>query len=126
MGLGSAPREGIVVAREYVPEAGDLVWVDFTPQAGHEQAGRRPAVVLTPRAYNGKTSLAVMSPITSRRKGHPFEVPLPPSSRIQGAILVDHLKSLDWRARRAQRVGRLPPAALEEVWLRISLLLQIA
>ena len=114
-----------MVAHEYVPDAGDLVWIDFTPQAGREQAGRRPAVVLSPRKYNEKASLAVMCPITSHPKGYPFEVALPPGHRIQGVILSDHLKSLDWRQRNAVKAGKLPPAALGMVLDSISALLQI-
>ena len=86
-----------MVAREYVPDAGDLIWLDFTPQAGREQAGRRPAVVLSPRSHNEKTSLAVVCPVKSLVKGYPFEVGLPAGSRIRGAILCDHLKNPDWR-----------------------------
>jgi mRNA interferase MazF len=108
-----------------VPEAGDLVWIDFTPQAGREQAGRRPAVVLSPRGYNEKAGLAVLCPITSHRKGYPFEAALPPSSRVRGVILADHLKSLDWRQRNAQKAGKLPPPILATVLGSISALLQI-
>ncbi len=114
-----------MVAREYVPDAGDLVWVDFTPQAGREQAGRRPALVLSPRKYNEKASLAVMCPITSHAKGYPFEVALPLGPRMKGVILSDHLKSLDWRQRNAQKAGRLQPPILGVVLERISTLLQI-
>jgi mRNA interferase MazF len=114
-----------VVARIFVPDAGDLVWLDFTPQTGREQAGRRPAVVLSPRAYNEKTSLAVVCPITSQTKGYPFEVRMPAGSRITGAILADHLKSLDWRQRRAQRIGKIPQSHLKEVLELISALLGI-
>jgi mRNA interferase MazF len=114
-----------VVAREYVPDAGDLIWIDFTPQAGREQAGRRPAVVLSPRKYNEKASLAALCPITSHPKGYPFEVALPPGNRIQGVILSDHLKSLDWRQRNAVRAGKLSPVVLGMVLDRISALLQI-
>ena len=114
-----------MVAREYVPDAGDLVWVDFTPQAGREQAGRRPAVVLSPRGYNEKTSLAVLCPVTSQPKGYPFEVAVPPGGRVKGVILADHLKSLDWRQRNAQRAGKLPAAILGQVLDRVSVLLQI-
>jgi mRNA interferase MazF len=114
-----------VVAHEYVPDAGDLVWIDFTPQAGREQAGRRPAIVLSQRGYNEKAGLAVLCPITSHSKGYPFEVALPPGSRIRGVILSDHLKSLDWRQRNAQKAGKLPPAILATVLESISVLLQI-
>jgi mRNA interferase MazF len=114
-----------VVAREYVPNAGDLVWMDFTPQAGREQALRRPAVVLSQRRYNEKAGLAVLCPITSHSKGYPFEVALPPGSRIRGVILSDHLKSLDWRQRHLQKAGKLPSSILAEVLERISALLEI-
>jgi mRNA interferase MazF len=109
-----------------VPDAGDLIWLDFTPQAGREQAGRRPAVVLSPRSYNEKTSLAVVCPVTSRAKGYPFEVPVPPGLRIGGVILSDHLKNLDWRQRQAQKAGKIPRSVLEQVRDRIAALLQIA
>jgi mRNA interferase MazF len=114
-----------VVARAYVPDAGDLVWLDFTPQAGREQVGRRPAVVLSPRTYNEKTSLAVVCPITSHGKGYPFEVSVPPGQRIGGVILSDHLKNLDWRQRQAQKAGKIPRAILEQVRGRIAVLLEI-
>jgi mRNA interferase MazF len=114
-----------VVVREYVPDAGDIVWVDFTSQAGREQAGRRPAVVLSSRTYNEKASLAVLCPITSHSKGYPFEVALPVGHRMNGVILSDHLKSLDWRQRNAQKAGKLPQAILAQVLERISTLLHI-
>ncbi len=84
------------------PNAGDLVWLTFNPQAGREQAGRRPAVVLSPAAYNKRSGLALVWPITSQVKGYPFEVALPHGLPIAGVILADHLKSVDWRARRAE------------------------
>jgi mRNA interferase MazF len=90
-----------VVTRSYVPDEGDLVWLTFDPQAGHEQKGRRPALVLSPRLYNAKTGLAVGCPVTTQAKGYPFEVPLPAGGRISGVVLADHIKSLDWQARRA-------------------------
>ncbi len=114
-----------MVTRSFVPDAGDLVWLDFTPQAGREQAGRRPAVVLSPRAYNEKTSLAIVCPITSQPKGYPFEVGVPSGLRITGMILSDHLKSLDWRQRRAQRIGKIPRPQLKKVLELISVLLGI-
>jgi mRNA interferase MazF len=114
-----------VVAREYVPDAGDLVWIDFTPQAGREQGGRRPAVVLSPSSYNERAGLAVMCPITSQSKGYPFEIPMPAGSRVRGVILSDHIKSMDWRERKAEKTGRLTPSILNEVLERISSLLQL-
>jgi len=115
-----------LVAREYVPDAGDLVWLDFAPQAGREQSGRRPGVVLSPRAYNEKTSLAIVCPITSHSKGYPFEVAVPPGFRVKGVILSDHLKSLDWRERKAQKAGKIPFPIREQVLDRIAALLGIS
>jgi len=109
----------------YLPNRGDLVWLDFTPQAGKEQAGRRPAAVLSPAKYNDKAGLAVVCPITSQIKGYPFEVELPPQGKIRGAILADHLKSIDWRQRRAAKAGVLPGSVLEQVLERIAALLQL-
>ena len=105
--------------RDYVPERGEIVWLQFDPQSGHEQAGRRPALVISPRAYNGKVGLALLCPVTSQVKGYPFEVPLPPGLDAQGAILSDQLRSLDWRARRAKRIGTVPADVLEDVVARI-------
>ena len=100
----------------YVPDAGDIVWLEFDPQAGREQAGLRSALVLSPAIYNGKTSLMICSPMTARIKGYPFEV------RIAGSrpsvALADQLKSLDWRTRRATRKGRATAAELAEVRLK--------
>jgi len=115
----------MVSAQEYLPEAGDLVWLDFTPQAGREQAGRRPALVLSPRAYNAKTSLAIVCPITSQVKGYPFEVALPPGGKIGGVVLSDHVKNLDWRQRRAAKAGKVQAAVLRAVRERLAALLEI-
>ena len=115
-----------MVAREYAPDCGDLIWLDFTPQAAREQAGRRPAVVLSPKTYNEKTSLAVVCPVTSQAKGYPFEVPVPRDQPIKGVILSDHLKNLDWRQRRVQKAGRVPASVLAQVRARIAALLQIS
>jgi len=106
---------------EYVPEAGEIVWINFTPQAGREQAGHRPAVVLSPRSYNEKTNLMICCPMTTRIKGYPFEVvveEMPPS-----AVLADQVKSLDWRMRNAARKGRVPAAALAEVRSKVRALI---
>jgi len=107
----------------FVPDAGDLVWLAFDPQAGHEQAGRRPALVLSPRSYNQKAGLALVCPVTNQLKGYPFEVPLPPGCGASGAILADHLKSLDWNARRVAKIGRIPPSILDEVLAKLAPLL---
>lgn len=105
-----------------MPDRGDIVWLQFDPQAGHEQAGRRPALVVSPRAYNGKVGLALFCPITSRVKGYPFEVVLPPEGAADGAILADQLKSLDWRARRAQKFDQVSAEVMGEVIGRIGVL----
>ena len=107
---------------KYVPARGDLIWLSFDPQAGHEQAGRRPAVVLSPGSYNGKTHLAICCPITSNTKGYPFEVPVPASLPIRGVILSDQLKSLDWYVRQAEFIVALPEDALREVLKKASVL----
>ncbi|MHA1597709.1 MAG: type II toxin-antitoxin system PemK/MazF family toxin [Alphaproteobacteria bacterium] len=105
------------------PERGDLVWLDFHPQAGHEQRGRRPAVVLSPRIYHQKTSLAIVCPITSTIKGYPFEVVLPDGLPLSGAILVDQVRSLDRNARRIEPVGRVPEETMAEVRGKLASLL---
>ena len=114
-----------MVERRYVPDAGDIVWIAFTPQAGREQAGHRPALALSPRSYNEKTSLALFCPVTSRIKGYPFEVSLPDIGAVSGVILADQVKSLDWRARRACFDSRVPPRVMAEVVEKLSVLLNL-
>ena len=99
---------------QYVPARGDLVWLQFNPQAGHEQAGLRPAVIISPGSYNRRVGLAICCPVTSQVKGYPFEVLLPEDLGVSGAILSDQIKSLDWRVRRAQRIGSVPDDVLQE------------
>ncbi len=113
----------MVAAPPYVPRRGDVVWLTFNPQAGHEQAGRRPAVVLSPSAYNAKVGLALLCPITSQVKGYPFEVILPPGLAVGGAILADQIKSLDGQARTAEFLCALPSAIVSEVLQKIGVLL---
>jgi mRNA interferase MazF len=107
----------------YTPHRGDIVWVTFNPQAGHEQAGRRPALVLSPASYNGKVGLAILCPITSQIKGYPFEVLIPDGLEINGVILSDQVKSLDWKARQAELVCKLPSATVDEVLQKLNTLL---
>ena len=97
----------------------------MNPQAGHEQAGRRPAVVVSPRSYNGRVGLGLFCPITSRVKGYPFEVPLPAGLPVAGVVLADQVKSLDWRVRRAELAARLPNEAIAEVIGKLSALLEV-
>ena len=109
----------------YIPQRGDVVWITLNPQAGHEQAGRRPALVLSPGAYNEKVGLAIFCPITSQMKGYPFEVLLPDGLGVNGVILSDQVKSLDWSVRRAELAGKLPEKALDEVLEKLATLLGI-
>ncbi len=108
---------------EYVPRRGDLVWLDFAPQAGHEQAGRCPALVVSNDAYNRKAGLALLCPVTSREKGYPFEVRLPEKAGVTGVVLCDQVRSLDWRARHASLIGPAGRPALEEALGKIHALL---
>jgi mRNA interferase MazF len=112
-----------VVARAYVPDAGDLVWLTFDLQAGHEQRGRRPALILSPRAYNAKAQLALACPITSQVKGYPFEVPLLHGGTIVGAILAGHVKNVHWHARRVVFEARAPGDIVTDVRERLRVLL---
>ena len=107
--------------RSYVPDAGDIVWLSFNPQTGHEQAGHRPAVVLSPAAYNAKTSLMVCCPMTSQIKNYPFEVRSAGAS--PSAVLADQVKSLDWRKRGARRKGTISAAELAEIRAKIRALI---
>jgi mRNA interferase MazF len=101
--------------KPYCPDCGDLVWFDFDPQAGREQAGRRPALVLSARFFNLRTSLAYVCPITSKIKMFPFEVLLPPGLPVHGAILCEHMRSMDWQARNPELIGKAPDDILLEV-----------
>lgn len=107
------------------PDRGDVVWLQFNPQAGHEQAGKRPALVLSPKQYNQKTGLALFCPITSKVKGYPYEVKLPEGFSVEGVILSDQVKSLDWISRSAQFVGKVPAEIMQEVILKIETLFKV-
>lgn len=104
----------------FVPCRGDIVRMSFSPQSGHEPAGWRPALVVSPEAYNRASSLALLCPITSRVKRYPFEVVLPPDARVTGVVLADQIRSLDWRARKARLVERAPAAVVDEVLSRLA------
>jgi mRNA interferase MazF len=108
------------VDKTYIPSQGDLIWLEFNPQAGREQSGLRPALVISPHLYNSKVGLALMCPITSQIKGYPFEVILPAKHKISGAILADQIKSLDWRTRKAKFVCKTPTNILAEVIAKIQ------
>lgn len=113
----------MVRKKPYTPDRGDIVWLEFDPQAGREQAGHRPALVLSPKAYNQATSLALMCPITSKVKGYPFETLIPDGLKVSGVILSDHLKSLDWRVRNATFADKVPERIVADVRLKLQTLL---
>lgn len=113
------------MARSYLPNRGDVVWISLNPQTGHEQAGRRPAVVVSPLAYNRKVGLALLCPVTSQIKGYPFEVIIPQGLKLSGAVLSDQVKSLDWRARRAELICTLPRDTIDEVVQKLSTLVSL-
>ena len=108
----------------YVPDAGDIVWLDFDPQAGREQGRRRPALVLTDRSYNGASGLVVVCPLTSKRKSYPFSLPVV-VDKVEGAVLVDHLKSVDWKVRAVKFHSKADPALLSRVRAYIGVFLRI-
>lgn len=112
------------MVKRWTPAQGDIVFLQFDPQKGREQAGVRPALVLTPEQYNGRVGLMIVCPITSNAKGYPFEVMLPTGIRTHGVILADHIKSVDWQARRAKFVEHVPKNTLEEVLKKLALLLE--
>lgn len=131
-------KRAFLVRRAFVPDRGDVIWIEMNPQpgqqpagqepagqepAGQEQADGSPALVLSPAAYNRKTSLAVLCPITSQMKGYPFEIELAPAAGVAGVVLADQVRSLDWRARRAAPQGRLPAAVVDEILAKLAALL---
>ena len=109
----------------YCPKRGDVVWISFNPQAGHEQAGHRPALVLSPQAYNRKVGLVILCPLTSQVKGYPFEVRIPAGLKASGAVLSDQVKSMDWRARGASLMCQVPEAIVREVLNKVGTLLAL-
>ena len=111
------------MSRSYCPDCGDVVWISFNPQAEHEQMGRRPALVLSPKSYNQKVGLAIFCPITSQVKGYPFEVPISKGLKLSGVILSDQVKSLDWKVRKAEFCCKVSPSTLREVTSKLSTLL---
>ena len=108
---------------DYVPERGDLIWIDFDPQVGREQRGPRPAVVLSPKKYNVKSALALICPVTSKAKGYPFEVELPAGLEVEGVVLADQVRSLDYQGRRARFIARLPAFQCEQILVRARALI---
>lgn len=108
----------------YVPERGDIIWLDFDPQAGREQGGHRPALVLSPQSYNGKVGLIICCPITSKVKGYAYEFALPDRLPVQGVVLSDHVKCLDWQVRNAQFIVKCPDITLKHVLAKLNTLLR--
>jgi len=116
----------VVTSSGYTPGPGDIIWLTLSPASGHEQAGRRPALVLSPAAYNAKVGLALCCPITSHVKGYPFEVELPAGLPVGGAVLSDQIRSLDWRARHAELACKAPSGVLPDVMNRLAVLLPLS
>ena len=114
----------MAASAEYVPDRGDAVWLNFNPQAGHEQAGHRPALVLSPASYNEAAGLALLCPITSTVRGYPFEVSLEEASEVDGVVLSDHVKSLDWRKRGAKYIETVPSSITREAIAKVQSLLR--
>ena len=109
----------------YVPERGDAVWITLDPHTGHEQGGRRPVIVISPRRYNELVGLAIFCPITSQIKDYPFEVRIPSGLPVSGAVLSDHVRSLDWRARKAEHIATLPPEIVDDVVGKLNAVLTL-
>lgn len=114
-----------MIKNNYVPDRGDVIWISLNPQAGHEQAGRRPVLVLSPVAYNGKVGLSIICPITNQQKGYPFEVEIPSQLAISGVILSDQVKSLDWQVRKAEFICKIPQKITSEVMKKLNTLIKI-
>ena len=113
----------MVDGKNYIPEKGDIVWLKFSPQVGHEQSGQRPALCISPYSYNKKVGLGVFCPITSRIKGYPFEVEVPHNIKVNGVVLSDQIKSLDWKSREANFICKLPENYLARVLGKIRSLI---
>ena len=110
---------------DYCPEAGDVIWIDLDPTVGHEQSGRRPAVVVSPQSYNAVSGLCVICPVTSRERGYPFEVVLPEDANVRGVVLADQVRSISWQKRPIAPAGRAPDLLLAEIRERLAALLGI-
>jgi mRNA interferase MazF len=111
-----------MVKSSYIPDRGDLVWLNFTPQSGHEQMGKRPALVLTPKEYNKKVGLAIFCPITSKEKGYPFEVKIS-SRKVSGVVLADQIKSFDWESRNVEYISKITDTEFEDVLEKLKVLI---
>jgi len=111
-----------MVTKEYIPERGDIVWINFDPQSGHEQKGKRPAIVLSPKEYNKKVGLGLFCPITSKIKKYPFEVEIS-SKKINGVVLSDQIKSFDWRTREIEFISKVTSDKIKEIINKFSVLI---
>ena len=111
-----------MVTKNYVPERGDVVWINFDPQSGHEQKGKRPAIVISPKEYNKKVGLGLFCPITSKVKNYPFEVNIS-IKKINGVVLSDQIKSFDWRIRETEFIGKAKSEKIDEIISRLSVLI---
>jgi mRNA interferase MazF len=109
----------------YCPDEGHIIYIDFDPQVGREQAGRRPAIVLSPESYNRKTGLAVVCPVTRQSKAYPFEVSLPAGLKVTGVVLADHIKNLSWTGRNASHICDAPIEVLEDVRAMVAALIHL-
>jgi mRNA interferase MazF len=123
--IGADPSAAKRGKEDFVPDVGDLVWFSFSPQAGREQAGRRPALVLSPRSYNAKTNLCLVCPVTAQAKGYPFEVELPETMPVRGVVLSDRVKSADWHSRNAELIGTVTEEVMAQVRAKIKPLMGI-
>jgi mRNA interferase MazF len=120
---GSRRSEAGARGRGYTPDRGDAIWLDFDPQTGREQSGRRPALVISPASYNGLVGLAIVCPITNQVKGYPFEVQIPEGVAVAGVVLADQVKSLDWKKRRAKLIASVPRSVVRDVLAKARTLL---
>jgi mRNA interferase MazF len=111
------------MVKDYIPERGDLIWLHFTPQSGSEQSGRRPALVMSHKSYNAKVGMLIACPVTTKIKGYPFELPLSQDSSIDGVILSDQIKSLDWKSRKAEFICKTSDNLIANVLAKISMLI---